>query len=190
MFKQLSFALAVSAASCAAQSAVLTFTDRAAFQAAATGYSLDNLNNVGDGSQITRDRGAYTIDFTSFGCSSGVGQCGNNSAQGFTYPAYLSTFGSGNFVFASAINAFGLDFGMAGSESATVTLNGKSYSHLNGGFFGIIDTSAAFKIVSYVAASGALIDNITYRTQLPEPAPLALFGIALAGFGVLRRRAR
>jgi hypothetical protein len=194
MKKKLTFALIAFLASLSAQAAVLTFTDRAAFEAAVSGYTVDDLNDLDDGFMNTIARGAYSIEIESFGCKSGAFQCGDNSAQGFQYPAYLWTYSAGTFEFSNAINAFGIDFGAYRQSTANVSLNGQAYSSANGGFFGILDTSNTFTTVSYSAGgSGSLLDNVTYRTpspaQVPEPGSMALFLIALAGFGVLRCRA-
>lgn len=195
MKKKISIALIAFLASLSAQAAVLTFTDRASFEAAVAGHTVDNLNDLTDGLQSSIDRGAYSINIRSWGCSSGPGQCGNNSAQGFEYPAYLWTYNPGTFDFGSAINAFGIDFGVYQQSVAQVSLNGQSYSSAGGGFFGIIDTANTFTTVSYAAGSaGSLLDNVTYGmagapAEVPEPGSVALFAIALAGVGVLRRRA-
>jgi hypothetical protein len=196
MFNKLTFGLIAFLASLSVQAAVLTFTDRATFQAAVSGYTVDDLNDLTDGQELDSniDRGAYSIHMRSYGCASGPGQCGDNSAQGFEYPAYLWTYSGGSFDFVKPINAFGIDFGAYQHPIAVVFLNGEKYSSANGGFFGILDTSNFFTSVSYSAGgSGSLLDNVTYGTagpaQVPEPGSMALFVIALAGFGVLRRRA-
>lgn len=193
MKKQLSVALIAFLASLSAQAAILTFTDRAAFEAAVAGHTVDRLNDLTDGPANNIDRGAYTINIQSWGCSSGPSQCGNNSAQGFEYPAYLWTYAGGTFEFGRAINAFGIDFGTYQQSQAQVSLNGQAYSSANGGFFGIVDTTNTFTTVNYAAGgSGSLLDNVTYgmagAAEVPEPGSIALFGIALAGAGFLRRR--
>lgn len=195
MLNKLICALIASLASISVQASVLTFTDRAAFQAAVAGYTVDNLNSLVDGPRSVTDRGAYSINMSSFGCSSGAGQCGDNSPQGFTYPAYLWTYNSGTFTFLAPINAFGIDFGFNGSATPSVTLNGEQYSRANGGFFGILDTAATFTTVSYASlGSGSLLDNVTYgatnQQAVPEPASLALLMIGLSGIGAMRRRPR
>lgn len=194
MKKKLAIALITLLASFSAQAAVLTFTDRATFEAAVAGRTVDTLNDLVDGPRSSTNRGAYTINIQSWGCSSGPNQCGNNSSQGFEYPAYLWTYNAGTFDFANAINAFGIDFGVYQQSVAQVSLNGQTYSSNNGGFFGIIDTANSFTTVSYEpGSSGSLLDNVTYgmagATEVPEPGSIALFAIALAGAGVLRRRA-
>jgi hypothetical protein len=194
MKKQIIAGLIAALASLSAQADVVTFTDRAAFQAAVAGYTVDDLDSLANGFQNTMDRGAYTINIQSYGCTNGAGDCGDNSAQGFNYPAYLWTYNPGTFQFTNAINAFGLDFGAYGSPVAQVSLNGQFYSASGGSFFGIIDTANTFTTVNYAAAgSGSLLDNVSYGmaapAEVPEPGSLALFAIALAGFGIMRRRA-
>ena len=194
MKKKLGVVLVAFLASLSAQAAVLTFTDRATFEAAVSGHTVDTLDDLADGRTDNIDRGAYSINIQTFGCSSGPNMCGDNSTQGLHYPAYLWTYGAGSFDFGSAINAFGIDFGMYQQPIAQVSLNGQSYSSTNGGFFGIIDTENSFTTVSYAAGgSGSLFDNVTYSmagaSEVPEPGSIALFAIALAGVGVLRRRA-
>jgi hypothetical protein len=195
MIKKIAFGLIACLATLSAQASILTFTDRAAFQAAVAGYTVDNLNNLtdGEGRDASINRGDYTIHIESYGCASGPGQCGDNSASGFVYPAYLWTYNAGTFDFANAINAFGIDFGMYGSPLATVSLNGLQYSKTNGGFFGIIDTENSFTSVRYAAGgSGSLLDNVTYGVagaqEVPEPGSIALLLIGVAGLGSLRRR--
>lgn len=193
MKKKLGAALVACLASLSAQADVLTFTDRAAFEAAVAGRTVDNLDDVTDGWTDHIERSAYSINIQAYGCNSGPSQCGDNSAQGFKYPAYLWTYSGGTFAFGNAINAFGIDFGAYQQSVAQVSLNGHSYSSATGGFFGIIDTANSFTTVSYAAGgSGSLLDNVTYgmagAAEVPEPGSLALFGIALAGVGALRRR--
>ena len=195
MKKKYGAALVALLASLSAQADVLTFTDRSAFEAAVAGHTVDNLNDVTDGGNSTLDRGAYKLNIQHFGCNSGPFQCGDNSAQGFAYPAYIWTYGGGTFEFARAINAFGIDFGAYQQAVAHVSLNGHAYSSTNGGFFGIIDTANSFTTVNYGAGgSGSLLDNVTYgvagagASEVPEPGSIALFAIALAGVGALRRR--
>lgn len=173
--------------------AVMTYTDRTAFEAAAASYNIDSLNDITDGHKPTGvDRGAYSFTMNSFGCNSGPGQCGDNTVDGFTYPAYIWTYDPGSFIFDSAIYAFGLDYGNYSSSTASVILNGYSASTTNGGFFGIIDSNA-FTTVTYSATgSGSLFDNVTYSAtqtnQVPEPGALVLMGLGLVGLAVARRR--
>ena len=121
-----------------ASAGVITYTNRAAFEAAVGSFTTDNLDNVQQGSlPAGLNRGNYAFTMNSYGCVGGPGECGDNQIDGFFYPAYIWTYGSGSFNFTSPIYAFGLNYGDYERSTASVTLNGYTASTTNGGFFGI-----------------------------------------------------
>ena len=173
---------------------IITFTDRAAFESALTSFIIDDLDDVLDGQYpLGLDRGDYSFTMSSYGCNSGPGQCGDNSSDGFVYPAYIWTYDSGFFNFNNLIYAFGLDYGHYPDSTATITLNGLTATTDSGGFFGFI-SSTAFSSVSYLStSSGALFDNVTYSStqstpsQVSLPATLSLLATGLVGL-LFRRK--
>lgn len=175
-----------------ASAAIMTFSDRTAFEAALFEFIIDDLNDVQDGYlDAGLDRGAYSFNMISFGCNSGPGQCGDNSSKGFNYPAYIWTYSNGSFTFDAPIYAFGLDYGYYYDQSSSLILNGFSVPVANSGFFGFI-SSTAFNTVSYIADSGSLFDNITYSytgtDSMPVPLPGTFGLLALGLIGMVYRR--
>ena len=68
-----------------ANAGLITFTDRALYEAYINGAVMDDFLDVTDGSGSTGIRSGYSWNMSDFGCASGTGQCGDNSAQNFSY---------------------------------------------------------------------------------------------------------
>jgi len=110
----------------------------------------------------------------------------------------------------SAVKAIGFDFAelfanLGGTDTFTIVVDGSTFtedtSHTSALFFGVTDTNtfSSFTITDLNGTLGTnnvfpTIDNVSYATTLapttavPEPGSLALFGSALAGLAVIRRR--
>ncbi len=193
--------------SSSANAAILTFDDRATFEAYVNGVTIDTLENLSSSYYFSLNRGDYTYDASAAGCTNSL-DCGDNSNQGFSYN-YARLYGAGNFVFDIPVNAFGMDFGIYDGSSygsslkTTIYLNGYSRTVTavdQNSFFGIVDTSNNLGNIAYSReqsvydfapeSSGGLVDNITYGSvsAVPVPAAVWLFASGLIGIAGLARR--
>ena len=181
-------------ASSGAQAAQTTYNSRAAFEAALASFSTDSLDGIQSffhGADSRTDFGIST-PFHMFGCINQNG-CGDNSGIGFD-SAYMWTYIDSpvTFTFNTPTYALGMDYGnptCCGTTSMLV-LNGKS-SGASFGFFGVISDVALTTFTESQTDAYLLIDNLTYGaagTPAPEPAGLALVGLAMAGAATARHR--
>ena len=205
---KLVIALAAAAFAATGAQAATTYTNEAAFLAAAGGglafQSFETPTTVGGISVVFPD--------VTFSCSAsqycpgffGVRQI--NATDG-RQTVYFATPSSATFTFASAITQFGIDvidLGTAGNTSLTVNyVNGSStpYVNFSGGgvaFVGIIDTIPFLSVTFSATANndGIDFDRLQYRTAavtpgVPEPATwvLMLGGFGLVGAAYRRRDA-
>jgi hypothetical protein len=147
----------------------VTFTDNAArlFVLAAsyygTAFTSHYLNNNSEGSQITIQ---------------------------FATPVYSFALDLGT-IYNWSGGSLQETFNFAG-ESITVDLAGQLYnSGTSPLFIGFTSTEAFSSITINDPTSGLAIDNFSFTTkagELPEPASVALVGLALLGCGVARKR--
>lgn len=182
-----------------ANAGTVSYTDRAAFEAALSGVSVDNLDGATHGffgGNLVRP--GYTITTAQmYGCAN-AGDCGDNSSRGINFTgngtAYLWNYiGADTVTFNSAVNGFGFNF------AAPTCCSGASSPIINGvagsadwGFFGIISDVALTSFTLDQTSSFLVMDDLTFGlagpTDVPEPALPALVGISLLGLAVARRR--
>jgi len=179
-----------------ANAGIITFTDRAIYEAYISGSVLDDMLDVSQSFNTGGIRSGYNWNMNDYGCvTSG---CGDMSSQGMSYDDnYIWTYNNGAFTFDENIFAFVFDFGSYNSATSglqtQVTLNGYvSQQTLTGGFFGIASTdSQGFNVVNYTKSTQyGLFDKVTYATQsvnaVPEPSTLAIFALGIMGLASRR----
>ena len=122
-----------------------------------------------------RDGGAITFDFTSFGGVTLLSIDLFDIDDSFPKPESVTITS-----FDGGMNELGtiIISGVLIGENAAGRLN-----FLNGGNTGVSFLEVAF------ASSGA-VGNVTFQTRIPDPAPLAVLAVGLAGLGIARGRAR
>lgn len=191
--------LITAGAAAGASAATVSYTDRAAFEAALSGVAIDKLDGVPHGTfGGNQARPGYTISTPQmYGCAS-AGDCGDNSSRGIDYTgngtAYIWNYlGADTFTFNSAVNGFGFDFAAPSccSGSSSPIINGFAAS-ADWGFFGVISDVATTSFTVDQTSSFLVMDDITFGlaapTDVPEPALPALVGISLLGLAAARRR--
>lgn len=199
-----------------AHAALTTYTNQAAFQAAAGATTVETFSASPLQSSTSNFSGTFngfSLTSQSNGNFSGIVNNTYNSDSGMPASfAGQNFYGLGssagnagptsNFAFASGTRAFGFDFfNTDTTDRYSITVNGITQiaiDYFSSGFFGIVatggDTFSSASIQSaafggYVSTVG--LDNIRVAsTSVPEPTGLALLGIALFGFAAARRKSR
>jgi PEP-CTERM motif len=171
-------------------SATFTFTDDIvqSFKAENTGAVADTLTPVA-GAQLLFRKSLVTLltttltgGGTSFNASAfdGVSDFGGTSGINF---GTVSANGVGTITLTGAALASLIGTGTLGSVGYDVRAIGSgSIASDNGNLDSSISTQARYNLL-------LTYDYTAVTTQVPEPGSMALFGVALAGLAVMRRKA-
>jgi len=194
----------------AAQADIVRYTDRAAYDAATGSNTLIDFEAQGNGSAAYYGS-ALTVGDVTF--TENAARLFVLSA-GFYGDAFTSQYLNNNsgasqvgIQFTAPVYGFALDlaeiyswgngslqetFTFAG-ESVTVDLAGFQTNNVPVGFVGFTSTTAFSSIAINDPSHALAIDNFAFTSnavaaKLPEPASVALVGLALLGCGVARKR--
>lgn len=173
--------------------AVVTYTNRAAFENALGSFTVDDFTGVTPGAHSFADRGDYTITSPNmYGCVNDAA-CGPPPA-GVDSISLFHYLGQDIFEFDTAINGFGLTYGqtISGATSRPI-IEGLQASALEG-FFGIITDVAQTTFTLDQSAQFMNTDNLTYGALAPASVPvpassLLLLSTVAALVGLRRRKA-
>ena len=182
-----------------AQAAVVTFTDRAAFIAAAGGsLSLEEFDDLTLASGLTLSTGGgYNTIY------SGYSSC----PAGVVSPCLgLIETASATFAFSPGVRAVGFDYnelnvaslGVTDSSgnifNAALTMNVNVAGNLVPKFFGVVSDSDLNWVTvgsgNHAGGSVYFIDDLRFvgtAAAIPAPGPVALVGLGLAALGWRRR---
>ncbi|MFT4938920.1 MAG: hypothetical protein ACI88A_001952 [Paraglaciecola sp.] len=199
-FIQVVLACTVFAISSFANAGLITFNDKAAFDAYTGGGVVDDLESSDWSNTVLSGDFAWTM--SDYHCENGQG-CGatfggtngaNDEMMQSTADDFIWTYNDGDFVFTAGIASFGIQFGSYLGNSA-VTLNGQSSGvQASGSFFGIAsDDNTLFTNVSYAKSLYyGSFDDVSYSrsnqsvADVPEPSTLAIFALGMIGLASRR----
>ena len=186
-----------------ANAGLITFNDKALFDAYTGGGVVDDMESAGSSTGSSTHTTA-TNDFSwtmsdyncenGYGCSATFGgTTGNSLMMQSAGDDFIWTYGNGNFVFSSGITSFGIQFGSYYGNSE-ITLNGLSSGvQASGSFFGIAsDDNATFTNVAYTKSLVyGSFDDVSYSrsniiASVPEPSTLAIFALGMIGLASRR----
>lgn len=185
----------------------VVFTSLAAWTAAVTGIQTENFaaSPLGALAAGSNDIGLFDVFITAADPNSEIASPGFvNSTRGLNLFLVGAASNIARFDFDSAITAWGGDFASTHTgDHLTVTVNGSTIqfdsvldvSGPGDGFLGVVDTTP-FSSITFDREGHTTVgeffgvDNFRIAgAAAPEPATLALLGLAIAGLSVGRRRA-
>lgn len=195
------FALACALASFASEAATITtYNNRAAFESALAGETVDLLDGLARGwyAGVTVRPGYSFVSSDQYGCHLTI-DCGDNSSEGVAFTdgtPYLWSYGGADvFTFASAVNGFGFDFAdPACCKTGSFAIIDGLASSAGKGFFGLISSDAKTQFSVDQTGPYMVMDKLTFGLlaaapgAVPEPSAPALVGLCLLGVAWSRRR--
>jgi PEP-CTERM motif len=196
-------AIAVTVTATPAHATIITYTNRASFDAAFPGAAVENWDGFASGTTIPN---GSTVNGITYHSSNGNALVTNNflpstapNTLGENVNGFFLGTDSMTFTFTKPLTAFGIDintFATATGDYIATTNNGDVINSFfnpfpsfgTGEFIGFSSTTP-FTSVTISSPTGIAYTLDTLRAQaVPEPATLAVFGtLALGAFGVRRR---
>ena len=187
--------------------AITYYTDEDSWLTAAGSISITDFDSEVDGVFTDRDFGDFEADFIDD--NNFVDNYWPKITSGSFQLHGLDTSNSTQLTFDTPITAFAFNWSNTDKSASlpglgddlTISIEGEIYEFgpsnfigLNSGFFGVTATTA-FNVVDLGYTSGGggallygVLDDFRYTAAIPEPAPIALLGLGLAGLGYTRRK--